>query len=77
MQCALHGHRCEPYSHNMVGAFVYSFAIGSVSATLFLLVDKYERDGMVGNLLKILILAVGGVAIVYRLGPPVLGVALF
>ncbi len=66
----------EPYSHNMVGAFVYSFAIGSV-ATLFLLVDKYERDGMVSNLLKILILAVGGVAILHRLGPPVLGIALF
>ena len=33
----------------MVGAFVYSFAIGSVSATLFFLVDKYERDGMVSD----------------------------
>jgi hypothetical protein len=44
----------------MAGTLVYSFVIGSVGATLFVLVDKYERDGMVGSILKVLILAAGG-----------------
>jgi hypothetical protein len=36
----------------MNSAFIYSFIIGFVGAALFLFVDKYERDGMVANLLK-------------------------
>lgn len=72
-----HGSPFEPYSHNMAGTLVYSFVIGSVGATLFVLVDKYERDGMVGSILKVLILAVGGVAILHKLGPSVFGIGLF
>jgi hypothetical protein len=40
----------------MNSAFIYSFIIGFVGAALFLFVDKYERDGMVANLLKFLVL---------------------
>ena len=42
----------------MNSAFIYSFIIGVVGAALFLFVDKYERDGMVANLLKFLVLVV-------------------
>jgi hypothetical protein len=60
---------------HMNSAFIYSFIIGAVGAALFLFVDKYERDGMVANLLKFLVLVVGGVAILHKLKP--FGLALF
>jgi hypothetical protein len=44
----------------MDSVFIYSFVIGFVGAALFLLVDEYERGGMIGNLLKFLVLAVRG-----------------
>ena len=57
-------------------AFVKSFVIALVGAILFLLVDKYERDGPVARLLKFLVLFVAGVAIVHKL-QPMFGFALF
>ena len=54
---------------------IYSFAIGFVGATLFLLVDKHEPDGPMARLLKFLILFVAGVAILHKLQP--YGLALF
>jgi hypothetical protein len=59
----------------MNSAFIYSVIIGFVGAALFLFVDKYERDGTVGNLLKFLVLVVGGIAILHKLKP--FGLALF
>jgi hypothetical protein len=53
----------------------YAFTIAFVGATLFLLVDKYERDGPVARL-KFLVLFVAGVAIVHKL-QPMFGLALF
>ena len=50
--------------------------IGFIGAALFLLVDKYERDGPVARLLKFLVLFVAGVAIVHKL-QPMFGFALF
>ena len=47
----------------MSPAFIYSFAIGFVGAVLFLLVDKFERNSVVANLLKFLLLVVSSVAI--------------
>ena len=44
----------------MNSAFIYSVIIGFVGAALFLFVDKYERDGTAANLLKFLVLVVGG-----------------
>jgi hypothetical protein len=43
--------------------------IGFIGAALFLFVDKYERDIMVANLLKFLVLVVAGVAILHKLQP--------
>jgi hypothetical protein len=57
-------------------AFVESFVIALVGAILFLLVDKYERDGPVARLLKFLVLFVAGVAIVHKLRP-MFGLGLF
>ena len=57
-------------------AFVESFVIALVGAILFLLVDKYERDGPVARLLKFLVLFVAGVAIVHKL-QPMFGLGLF
>jgi hypothetical protein len=54
----------------------YAFTIAFVGATLFLLVDKYERDGPVARLLKFLVLFVAGVAIAHKL-QPMFGFALF
>jgi hypothetical protein len=50
--------------------------IGFAGAILFLVVDKFERDSPMANLLKFLILVVGGVAILHKL-QPLLGIALF
>jgi hypothetical protein len=57
-------------------AFVESFVIALAGAILFLLVDKYEREGPVARLLKFLVLFVAGVAIVHKL-QPMFGLALF
>jgi hypothetical protein len=43
---------------------------------LFLLVDKYEREGPMAHLLKFLVLFVAGVAILHKL-QPMFGVELF
>ena len=59
----------------MYSDVIYSFAIGFVGATLFLLVDKHEPDGPMARLLKFLILFVAGVAILHKLQP--YGFALF
>jgi hypothetical protein len=45
----------------------YAFGFGLGSAILFLLVDKYEKNGVVGNLLKFSVLAVSGLAILHKL----------
>ena len=37
---------------------IYSFAIGSVGAIMFVLVDKYEPEGPVARILKFLVLFV-------------------
>jgi hypothetical protein len=65
---------CGRSSH-MNSDFIYSLIVGFVGAALFLFVDKYERDSMVANLLKFLVLVVGGVAILHKLKP--FGLALF
>jgi hypothetical protein len=54
---------------------IYSFGIGLGGAILFWLVEKYEKDKIVANLLKFLVLAVSGLAILHKLRP--LGFALF
>jgi hypothetical protein len=43
--------------------------IGFAGAVLFLLVDKYETDEIVANLLKFLVLGVSTVAILRKLEP--------
>jgi hypothetical protein len=55
-------------------AFVESFVIAFVGATLFLLVDKCEREGPMARLLKFLVLFVA--RIVHKL-QPMFGFALF
>jgi hypothetical protein len=50
--------------------------IGFAGAVLFLLVDKYEREGPMARLLKFLVLFVAGVAILHKL-QPMFGFALF
>jgi hypothetical protein len=57
-------------------AFVESFVIALVGAILFVLFDKYERDGPVAGLLKFLVLLVASVAILHKL-QPLFGVELF
>ena len=54
----------------------YAFTVAFVGATLFLLVDKYEREGPMAHLLKFLVLFVAGVAILHKL-QPMFGVLLF
>ncbi len=56
-------------------AFVESFVIAFVGAILFLLVDKYEPDGLMARLLKFLVLFVAAVAIMHKLQP--FGLSLF
>jgi hypothetical protein len=67
--------RLQQASH-MNSAFIYSVIIGFVVAALFLFVDKYERDGTMANLLKFLVLVIGGVAVLHKLQPP-FGITLF
>ena len=56
-------------------AFVESFVIAFVGAILFLVVDKYEPDGLMARLLKFLVLFVAAVAIMHKLRP--FGLSLF
>ena len=42
---------------------IYSFAIGSVGAIMFVLVDKYEPEGPLARILKFLVLFVSSAAI--------------
>jgi hypothetical protein len=49
--------------------FIDALIIGFVAAVLFLLVDKYEREGPMARLLKFLLLFVAGVAILHKLQP--------
>jgi hypothetical protein len=51
----------------MYSDVTYAFGFGLGSAILFLLVDKYEKNGVVGNLLKFSVLAVSGLAILHKL----------
>jgi hypothetical protein len=57
--------------------FIEAFVIGFVGAILFLAVDKFERNGSLAVLLKLLVLVVGGMAILHKLAPPLLGLTLF
>jgi hypothetical protein len=59
----------------MYSDVIYSFGIGFGGAILFLLVDKYKKNMIVANLLKFLVLAVSGLAILHKLRP--FGFALF
>jgi hypothetical protein len=54
----------------------YAFTIAFVGATLFLLIDKYEREGPMARLLKFLVLFVAGLAILHKL-QPLFGIELF
>jgi hypothetical protein len=53
----------------MYSDVIYSFGIGFGGAILFLLVDQYEKDKVVASLLKFMVLAVSGLAILHKLGP--------
>jgi hypothetical protein len=56
---------------------IEAFAIGFVGAILFLAVDRFEQNKFLGNLLKVLVLVIGTMAILHKLAPPVLGLVLF
>jgi len=45
---------------------IYSFAIGSAGAIMFVLVAKYEPEGPVARILKFLVLFVSSVAIMHK-----------
>jgi hypothetical protein len=51
----------------MYSDVIYAFSFGLGGAILFLLVDKYEKSAVAGNLLKFSILAVCGLAILHKL----------
>ena len=51
----------------MYSDVTYAFGFGLGGAILFLLVDKYEKNAVVGNLLKFSVLAVSGLAILHKL----------
>jgi hypothetical protein len=59
----------------MYSDVIYSFGIGFGGALLFLLVDRYEKDKVVASLLRFMVLAVSGLAILHRLR--LFGFALF
>jgi hypothetical protein len=44
---------------------------------LFVAIDRLEHNGSVANFLKLLVLVVGGAAILHKLGPALLGIELF
>jgi hypothetical protein len=66
---------CVPATGLMYSNLFYSLTVGFVGAILFLLVDKYEPEGRLARLMKLLILFVAGVAILHKLHP--YGFALF
>jgi hypothetical protein len=49
--------------------FIEAFAIGFVGAILFLAVDMFERNSLLANLLRVLVLVVGGMAILHKWPP--------
>jgi hypothetical protein len=51
----------------MYSDVTYAFGFGLSGAILFLLIDKYEKNAVVGNLLKFSVLAVSGLAILHKL----------
>ena len=51
----------------MYSDVTYALGFGLSGAILFLLVDKYEKNAVVGNLLKFSVLAVSGLAILHKL----------
>jgi hypothetical protein len=51
----------------MYSDVIYAFSFGLGGAILFLLVDKYEKNAVAGNLLKFSVLAVSGLAILHKL----------
>jgi hypothetical protein len=53
----------------MFPMYIYLITIGALAAILFLLVDHIEGDSRVGFLLKFLVLAAGGVAIMHKVLP--------
>jgi hypothetical protein len=57
--------------------FIEALVIGFVGAILFVAVDAFERNSTAANLLKFLVLVIGGIAILHKLGPTLLGIALF
>jgi hypothetical protein len=57
--------------------FIETLVIGFVGAILFVAIDRLERNGSVANFLKLLILIVGGAAILHKLGPALFGIELF
>ena len=59
----------------MFSDVIYSFGIGFGGALLFLLVDRYENNKVVASLLRFMVLAVSGLAILHRLR--LFGFALF
>ena len=59
----------------MYSDVIYSVGIGFGGALLFLLVDRYEKDKVVASLLRFMVLAVSGLAILHRLR--LFGFALF
>jgi hypothetical protein len=59
----------------MSSSVIYSFAIGFVGAILFLLVDRYEKNTVAANLLKLVALVISSLAILHKLRP--FGVAPF
>jgi hypothetical protein len=60
----------------MIFTLIHIAIIVVVGAILFYVIDKFVRDGRLGNLLKILVVLVCLAAILQRL-LPVLGIGLF
>jgi len=58
-------------------ALIEALIIGFVGAVLFVAVDRFERNGPMANFLKFLVLVIGAVAVLHKLGPTLLGIALF
>jgi hypothetical protein len=61
----------------MSAIFIEAIVIGFLGTILFVAVDKFEPKNSVANFLKLLVLVVGAVAILHKLGPLLLGIPLF
>jgi hypothetical protein len=57
--------------------FIEALVIGFVSAVLFLAIDAFDRNVAAANLLKFLVLVIGGIAVLHKLGPTMLGIDCF